>query len=325
MFENRHELLSHFKQPLYIPHRSFPSLRTFDCIRRWDGDCSIELPRLRIAIQGIDYLEYSPEHCPEPFNQTLRFQQNVFRIWYQIDGHGILQNVTRNTFGTARPGLLGVMERGQRHTYLHQRGQFSCFQMLFALYPSSHAKCYWNAGIEGKTILDGNDRLLFENTIFDLFLIYSHSKDMLGLATASRLIGILVMLFEKGLILIEESRFPKNKAKSLVAKAINFMESNYTAVHHQREIERECGVDINYLNILFKKATGSTLYQYLSGVRIEHAKHLLETSSVSIADIALNIGYPNANSFSRAFKRREMKTPQEYRAESLTASSGNTQ
>lgn len=313
MMENRHELLTQFRNPVYIPHPAYPQLRTFDCAGNWEGDFRLELPRLRITIHGIDFLEYTPEQCAQPFNDILRFQQDAYRLWYQIDGQGILQNVTRKNFGTARPGLLGVMERGERHTYLHQRGTFACFQVLFSMQPSSHAKCYWNAAIEGKTVLEEPERLLFDNLIFTLFHIFSRGDTTLGLAPVSKLTDIILPLFEKGLILVEESRFPRNKSKSLVAKAKNFMNDHYADVHHQREIERECGVDINYLNLLFKKETGQTLYRYFTGVRIEHAKHLLETSSESINEIALNIGYPNANSFSRAFKRYERVTPQEYR------------
>lgn len=313
MIANRYELLSHFSPPVYKPHSEYRQLRTFDCAGKWEGNFSIELPRLRLVIHGIDFLEHTPEQCKHQFNEILRFQQNTFRLWYQIDGQGILQNVTRKTFGTARAGLLGVMERGERHTYLHQRGSFLCFQVLFSMLPSIHAKCYWNAAIEGKTVLEETERQFFDNLIFSLFQTLSSGDATLGLTTLTKLTTIILPLFEKGLILIEESRFPRNKTKSLVAKAKNFMNAHYADVHHQRELERECGVDINYLNVLFKKETGHTLYRYFTGVRIEHAKHFLETSCTSINDIAISIGYPNANSFSRAFKRCEHETPQEYR------------
>ncbi|GAG43728.1 unnamed protein product, partial [marine sediment metagenome] len=57
-----------------------------------------------------------------------------------VDGDGILQNATRRSFGKALPGLLGIMERGERYTYLHQRGAFQCFLLDFTLEPSRRAK-----------------------------------------------------------------------------------------------------------------------------------------------------------------------------------------
>lgn len=312
MFPTRHDILSSFKAPVFTAHPSFPALRTFDCLRRWKDKPLIELSKVKIEVHSIDYLE----HSSTSINLTtspLRFQQDCYRLWYQVEGTGILQNVTRNTFGTARPGLLGIMERGERHSYLHQRGNFECFQVLFSLLPSQQAKCYWNTEIEGKIVLGDNERLYFENLAFDLMQVIANRKEMLGLATISRLLEILVVLFKKGLLLIEESQFPKNKAKSLVAKAKIFMDLHYSRMEHQQELEKECAVDINYLNILFKKETGRTLYQYMTSVRMEHAKHMLESSSEQIVDIAYKVGYPNSNSFTRAFKRHCGVTPQSYR------------
>lgn len=267
---------------------------------------------MRIEITGIDYLDFS-QTDNHKFESQLRFQQDCFRLWYQIDGTGILQNVTRNNYGTARPGLLGIMDRGERHNYLHQRGDFSCFQILFSLLPSQQAKCYWNSEIEGKLVLEGDERLYFESLIFDLLRVIESKREMLGLATISRILEILVVLFKKKLMLIEESQFPKNKQKSLVAKAKQFMDLHYSEMEHQKELEEDCGVDINYLNIIFKKETGLTLYQYICKVRMEHAKFLIESTPDSISDIASKVGYPNSNSFSRAFKRHVKCTPLEFR------------
>ncbi len=312
MFPSRHEILSSFRNPVFAVHPSFPALRTIGCLLDWKDRPLIELQKVKIEILSIDYLEHSSSES-NLTTSPLRFQQDCYRLWYQVEGNGILQNVTRNTFGTARPGLLGIMERGERHSYLHQRGNFECFQILFSLLPSQSAKCYWNTEIEGKLVLEGNERLYFENLAFDLMQVISNKKEMLGLASISRLLEILVVLFKKRLLLIEESQFPKNKAKSLVAKAKIFMDLHYSGMEHQKELEKECSVDINYLNILFKKETGQTLYQYITSVRMEHAKHMLECSNEQIVDIAYKVGYPNGNSFTRAFKRHCGKTPQEYR------------
>ncbi len=319
MFEFHRDQIKPSSPFIYIPHPRFPSVHTYECLPKSETDFHVVLPRLRCTIHTIDFLFQLQENRPVLPPRPLRFQQDTYRLWYQLEGGGILQNVTRKTFGTARPGLLGVMERGERHTYLHQKGPFSCFQMQFSLFPSYQTKCYWNAGIEGKTVLEKDERLDFERHLTALPNIYSGNSELLGLAVLSRLIEIILFLFNKGLILIEESRFPKNKSKSLVMKAKNFMNIHYASMHHQRELEQECGIDINYLNILFRKETGCTLYQYVTGIRIEHAKHLLETSSASISDIASDVGYPNANSFSRAFKRREKRSPVEYRTQNRSS------
>ncbi|MDO5577088.1 MAG: hypothetical protein Q4F84_08410, partial [Fibrobacter sp.] len=129
-------------------------MRTLNCLNSWKGNAIVELSKLKIEIDSIDFLDLSGNIRPEsPF----QFQQPCFRLWYQFDGNGVLQNVTRKNFASARPGMLGIMDRGERHAYLHQRGTFRCFQILFSFLPSQTAKCYWNTEIEGKTVLEGNE------------------------------------------------------------------------------------------------------------------------------------------------------------------------
>ena len=134
MFQTRHELLTQFKNPVFSPHPRLEELRTFSFLSRWNEGRSliVELPKVKVEVHSLDYLEHAAGG-PVPFNSPLRFQQDCYRLWYQVDGTGILQNATRNNFGTAHPGLLGIIERGERHSYLHQRGMFECFQMLFSL------------------------------------------------------------------------------------------------------------------------------------------------------------------------------------------------
>jgi AraC-like DNA-binding protein len=313
MFSTRQELMERFTNPVFIPHPLYlKGVRTFSCISGRQLHPVIEIAKMRLSMEYIDYLEYSPDP-KERIPLQLKFQSDSFCLWYQVDGSGILQNTSRNIFGTARPGLLGIMERGIRYTYLHQKGTFECFLLAFSLLPAKTAKCYWNSEIEGKTVLEGTERGSFENNIFDLLLLLEKNSEPSGLSMVSRMIELVVVPFKKGLLAVENAQFPKNKRKSLVAKAQSFMERNYAHMRHQNDLERECGVDINYLNLIFKKETGETLYDYLVSIRLERAKHHLETTDTAVSDIARVVGYPNANSFSRAFRRRENKSPLEFK------------
>ncbi|WP_054022997.1 AraC family transcriptional regulator [Bacillus sp. FJAT-28004] len=68
-----------------------------------------------------------------------------------------------------------------------------------------------------------------------------------------------------------------------------------------------------YLNQIFKSVTGSTLGKYILSIRIDGAKRLLETTSVSITEIAILSAFYDGAHFSKAFKQSEKVTPQEYR------------
>ena len=64
----------------------------------------------------------------------------------------------------------------------------------------------------------------------------------------------------------------------------------------------------------FTAATGETPLGYLHRLRIDAARHLLETRGKSIADVSQAVGYDNLGFFRRLFKRHTGAPPQAYRA-----------
>lgn len=63
----------------------------------------------------------------------------------------------------------------------------------------------------------------------------------------------------------------------------------------------------------FKLATGMTPMEYIQTLRIEEAKHLLETTAGPIEAVAEEVGYDDAAFFSRLFKRSVNLSPAQYR------------
>ena len=73
------------------------------------------------------------------------------------------------------------------------------------------------------------------------------------------------------------------------------------------------GVNPSYLSTVFKKETGQTLTEYVTGKRIEHAVFLLNTTKMQIQTIAQYCGIPDICYFTKIFKKIIGKTPTEYR------------
>jgi transcriptional regulator GlxA family with amidase domain len=63
----------------------------------------------------------------------------------------------------------------------------------------------------------------------------------------------------------------------------------------------------------FKQATGLALIDYVQNLRIEEAKHLLESSDQAVDEICFAIGYEDPSFFRRLFKRRTGVAPARYR------------
>jgi transcriptional regulator GlxA family with amidase domain len=73
------------------------------------------------------------------------------------------------------------------------------------------------------------------------------------------------------------------------------------------------GLPPTTFNRRFRRATGYVAIDYVHTVRIEEAKQILETTETSIDSIGAEVGYEDAASFRRLFKRKSGLTPAEYR------------
>ena len=69
----------------------------------------------------------------------------------------------------------------------------------------------------------------------------------------------------------------------------------------------------NYISSVFKAQHGSGINDYINATRIEQAKQLLRETQQTIDSIAARVGYGNARTFIRVFKKREAMTPTQYR------------
>jgi len=63
----------------------------------------------------------------------------------------------------------------------------------------------------------------------------------------------------------------------------------------------------------FAKATGVGPLEYVHTLRLEEAKHSLETSDAPIEQVANEVGYEDASFFGRLFRRKVGLTPAQYR------------
>jgi transcriptional regulator GlxA family with amidase domain len=63
----------------------------------------------------------------------------------------------------------------------------------------------------------------------------------------------------------------------------------------------------------FRQATGMSPLEYVHTLRLEEAKHMLETGNEPIEAIANEVGYEDAAFFSRLFRRNVNLTPAQYR------------
>ena len=72
-------------------------------------------------------------------------------------------------------------------------------------------------------------------------------------------------------------------------------------------------VSPNYLSELLKVLTGQSTQQHIHDKLIEKAKEKLSTTSLSISEIAYELGFEHPQSFSKLFKSKINLSPLEFR------------
>jgi len=69
------------------------------------------------------------------------------------------------------------------------------------------------------------------------------------------------------------------------------------------DMARECGLSVSHFTRAFRNSFGKSPYRWLLERRIDHAKALLTTGDLPIADIAIRSGFSDQAAFTRAFGR----------------------
>ena len=105
----------------------------------------------------------------------------------------------------------------------------------------------------------------------------------------------------------------EDDAGYIINKVKQYVNDNLAENLSLNTISEKVYITPQYLSTLFKKKTGSNLSAYIISVRIDKAKHLLNDTSYSIAEIGRCIGYETSHYFIKKFKESEGMTPKQYR------------
>lgn len=92
-----------------------------------------------------------------------------------------------------------------------------------------------------------------------------------------------------------------------------WLQDNYHREILFPQVAERFGMSVRTLNRRFKNALGQSPLAYLQEIRINIAKDLLQTSNLSISDIADKVGYQDTGYFTSLFKKQLATTPNAYR------------
>lgn len=99
------------------------------------------------------------------------------------------------------------------------------------------------------------------------------------------------------------------RSTRIIYDILTFFQSGYADEITGSLIEQKYGCNYDYINRLFKKATGKTMLAYLNELRISKARQLLSDGTSQISRVAEQCGFHDIYYFSRVFKKYTGTTP----------------
>jgi len=101
--------------------------------------------------------------------------------------------------------------------------------------------------------------------------------------------------------------------RKIIQLVKEFVQANYSRDISLADAAEAVFLNPSYLSVLFKEVTGENFSTYLTRIRIEQAKRLLEDPTIKVYEVAARVGYTDQTYFSRLFKQRVGIGPAEYR------------
>ena len=125
--------------------------------------------------------------------------------------------------------------------------------------------------------------------------------------------------YDLAMVLVQHFRVSKLgfKEESLSEQFKSYLQKNFREDVTLSTISEDFYMTSQYFSKIFKEQVGQTFYKYLTNLRLNFAKNLLENGKGNLLHVAMESGFPNVNALNRAFKEKEGLLPSEYRNRAL--------
>lgn len=106
---------------------------------------------------------------------------------------------------------------------------------------------------------------------------------------------------------------PSRRALRYSERIMQWIEAHYAEEVSLDQLAELMHLSKFYVSRVFHEETGSNITDYLTARRIKQAGRLLQSTSLSIEQIGIQVGYPNVSYFIHMFKKVVGATPLKYR------------
>lgn len=137
----------------------------------------------------------------------------------------------------------------------------------------------------------------------------SESQLTAQIKTKIILLQFILEMWKKGFIIENDT----NGRNTVEKEMVSYIQQNYTGKISLKEFGEQFHLSEKYISRYFKEHFHITLSQYVTYLRLEHAKKLLQDTDIPVTEVAMQSGYQNVSYFIRSFKKTYEISPLKYR------------
>lgn len=147
----------------------------------------------------------------------------------------------------------------------------------------------------------------------EMSYLYTNQPNAYELKIKCKLLELLSILYDYAVIKEETLDSKTDKHINEIKTVLTFIDNNYAEKLSLDELSSMINYNKDYFTKIFKKYTGVSCFDYISNVRINEAKILLQTTNLPISTISEQVGYDSQSYFILRFRKLTGVSPKTFR------------
>jgi AraC-like DNA-binding protein len=209
----------------------------------------------------------------------------------------------------------GTVERNGVITHLSAGDAFIIYPDEVVTYTADEVDPWEYCWIGFKGAYSGE---IMRKTTLELFPKYRKSgyvmlKNSTNSVSLGEIEGLSILF-----AVLDSIKSEKVENRDVVTLALEYIENNFFRPLDISQIASQLGLSRAHFTTVFTKTVGESPYNYLTKIRIKHAKEYLSSTTLSITEVAYSVGFASIERFSEQFKKYVELSPLAYRKSTTT-------
>lgn len=260
------------------------------------------------AKKNLIYLQEAGELCANREHISQRDYLRSYLVILVMDGTGRVLYKGKQYTVHAGDCVFIDCTNEYSHTPLDERWRFK-----WAHFSGGNAREIYENFVHngGKPCFRAKRYLMLADLLTEIYNIAQEDNGFGDMLLYQKIVSLLVMLTQESRVTEEEIGFDRGIRDMTSIK--QHLDRNYQEKISLDQLAEMFYVNKFYLTRIFKKQYGVSIVNYLTQVRITHAKQLLRFTDMPIEAVSQECGMSDANYFSRVFRKVEGTSPGEFR------------